>query len=368
MTTDGRLAAGDDLGPEREVVLRRPEVGLRAAVVVDNTAAGVAIGGVRMAVDATLEECRRLARAMTLKNATAGLRHGGGKAVIAADPRRPSAEKERLVRAFARAIADLSDYVPGPDMGTNETAMAWVRDEIGRAVGLPRVLGGVPLDAIGATGFGLAVAAEVAAERVGLALAGARVAVQGYGAVGRHAAHQLVARGARVVAVADRGGTAADPTGLDLATLDAAKADGRSVVDAAGVRRATSEAIVEVPCEIWIPAARPDVVTAANVARLDTRLVLEGANIPVTAEAEAALHARGVLCVPDFVANAGGVVCAAVEYAGGDEAAAVAAIEAKIRANTVAVLDAAGDLPPRPAAVALAEGRVRAAMGYRRFR
>jgi len=123
----------DPLGPEQILHLWQEKLGLEAIVVVDNTACGVAIGGVRMAPDVTLEECFRLARAMTFKNAAAGLRHGGGKAVIRADPAMPAPEKERLVRGFARAIRDLEAYVPGPDMGTDETAMAWIRDEIGRS-------------------------------------------------------------------------------------------------------------------------------------------------------------------------------------------------------------------------------------------
>jgi hypothetical protein len=154
---------GDEVGPRKTVLLREPRVGLEAIVVVDNIACGPAIGGVRMAPDVTLEEVGRLARAMTFKNAAAGLAHGGGKAGIIADPSCPAARKEALVRAFARMITELTEYIPGPDMGTDETCMAWVRDEIGRAVGLPRVVGGIPLDEIGATGFGLAVAAEVAA-------------------------------------------------------------------------------------------------------------------------------------------------------------------------------------------------------------
>ena len=109
-------------------------------------------------------------------------------------------------------------------------------------------------------------------------------------------------------------------------------------------------------------------LTGDTVGRLDTRLVLEGANIPATPAAEAALHARGVRCLADFVANAGGVICAAVDYAGGDETAAVATIETRIRADVAAVLDAAADRPPRAAAVALAEARVAEAMAYRRFR
>jgi glutamate dehydrogenase/leucine dehydrogenase len=115
-----------------------------------------------MASDVTVEEVARLARAMTLKNAAAGLPHGGGKGGIAAAPGQDSRKKEKLIRAFGRAIATLTDYIPGPDMGTDETCMAWLKDEMGRAVGIPEVLGGIPLDTIGATGYGVAVGAEIA--------------------------------------------------------------------------------------------------------------------------------------------------------------------------------------------------------------
>jgi glutamate dehydrogenase/leucine dehydrogenase len=104
-----------------------------------------------MAPDVSLDECYRLARAMTWKNAAAGLPHGGGKSVISADPRMPAEQKEQIIRSFAQSIGDLADYIPGPDMGTNETCMAWIKDETGRAVGLPSVVGGIPLDEIGAT-------------------------------------------------------------------------------------------------------------------------------------------------------------------------------------------------------------------------
>ena len=152
----------DKIGPKKIVTIYDPSCGLKAVLVVDNVAAGPSIGGTRMAPDVSLEECFRLARAMTLKNAAASLAHGGGKSVIFADPAMDPDAKQTLIRAFARAVGEIADYIPGPDMGTNETAMAWIRDEIGRAVGLPREIGGIPLDEIGATGFGLAIAAEVA--------------------------------------------------------------------------------------------------------------------------------------------------------------------------------------------------------------
>jgi len=194
---------GDELGPAKILILREPRVGLEAVVVIDDVACGPAIGGVRMAPDVTLPEVCRLARAKTFKNAAAGLPHGGGKSGILADPTCSPRQKEALVRTFARMIRELTEYIPGPDMGTSEVCMAWIKDEIDRAVGLPRALGGIPLDEIGATGFGLAVAAEVATAGATLSLKGARVAIQGFGAVGQHAARFLVRRGARVVAASD---------------------------------------------------------------------------------------------------------------------------------------------------------------------
>jgi glutamate dehydrogenase (NAD(P)+) len=360
----------DELGPAKLVTIWEPALGLRAVVAIDNVACGPAIGGVRMAPDADSEEAFRLARAMTLKNAAAGLAHGGGKSVIIADPAQPLESKEALIRSFARAIRDLVEYVPGPDMGTDERAMAWIRDEIGRAVGLPRELGGIPLDVIGATGLGLAVAAEVAQDFSTVKLAGARVAVQGFGAVGIHAARFLAQKGATLVAAADSSCMLHDAGGLDLDALIALKRSGARLADAASGHKASRDAILGVACDIWIPAARPDVVRASEADRLDARLVLEGANVPITGEAEQRLHARGVLVVPDFIANAGGVICAAVEYAGGTESEALGAIETKLRANTRAVLEVSrrDGAPPRQAALKLATDRVRAAASYRRWR
>jgi len=360
----------DPLGPAKIIEIYEPSLALKAVLVVDNVACGPAIGGIRLGPNVTIEECFRLARVMTLKNAAAGLPHGGGKSVIVGDPSVGRAEKERMIRAFARAIADIKDYIPGPDMGTDERAMAWVKDEIGRAVGLPREIGGIPLDEIGATGLGVAVAAEAAPEFAGVALRGARVAVQGYGAVGRHAAHFLKERGALIVAVADSKGTLVDPGGIDLDELDVLKREGRSVTEALSGEKLPGEAIIDVSCEIWIPAAQPDVLREDNVERLQAKLVVEGANIPATPEAEARLHARNVLVVPDFIANAGGVICGSVEYHGGTQAAALTVIEEKVRANTREVLDTARRTraTPRAAGVRIAEERVRRAMdGRRRF-
>lgn len=360
---------GDDLGPGKVIHVREPGIGLRAVLVVDNVARGPAIGGLRMAPDVSLEECARLARAMTLKNSAAGLAHGGGKSVLAGDPKLPAADKERLIRAFAHALRNETDYIFGPDMGTDEGCMAWVKDEIGRATGLPAELGGIPLDEIGATGWGLAQCAQVAARFAELALPGARVAVQGFGAVGKHAARFLAESGAILVAASDTRGTVQHPSGLDVGALIALKDAGKSVIDYAQGRKLGQDAILDVECDIWIPAARPDVVREDNAGRLRTRLVLQGANIPFTPGAEKALAARGVLVVPDFIANAGGVICAAMEYRGATRSEVFDVIAEKIRSNTEAVLREAGarGCLPREAATDLAVREVRKAMGRRRY-
>ena len=359
----------DELGPAKIIHVHEPRAGVKGILVVDNVACGPSIGGLRMAADVSLEECARLARTMTLKNAAAGLAHGGGKSVLIGDPRIPREKKERVIRTFAHALRNETDYIFGPDMGTDETCMAWIKDEIGRAVGLPASIGGIPLDEIGATGWGLSTAGEVAAPHAGLSLDGARVAIQGFGAVGKHAARFLSAKGTRLVAASDTRGTLVDPSGVDVAALIATKASGKTVCDHPRGEKRDVDAIVDVECDIWIPAARPDVIREDNVARLRTRLVLQGANIPFTPGAERSLHDRGVLVVPDFIANAGGVICAAMEYHGATESQAFQVIQEKIRANTLAVLEGAKahGVLPRAAAVALAEARVRDAMTYRRF-
>jgi glutamate dehydrogenase/leucine dehydrogenase len=360
----------DAFGPQRVLHLYRPQVGLKAIVVIDNTACGTAIGGVRMAPDVSAQECFRLARAMTWKNAAAGLPHGGGKSVIFGDSHMEAPKKEQLIRAFADAIHDIADYIPGPDMGTDELCMGWIKDETGRAVGLPAAIGGIPLDEIGATGFGVAACVDVAREFVGIELRGARVAVQGFGAVGKHAARFLTDKGAILVGASDSTGTLVDQSGLDVPALVALKNSGRPLHDHQKGQKRDVDSIIDVECDIWIPAARPDVLRADNVGRLKTRLVPQGANIPCTPEAEQALHARDILVIPDFIANAGGVICASIEFRGGTERAAFDYIDERIRTNTRAVLEESRSTNsmPRHAALAIAERRVRAAAQTRRWR
>jgi glutamate dehydrogenase/leucine dehydrogenase len=358
----------DGVGPEAVFLLRDVNSGVSAIVVVDNLACGPAIGGVRMASDVTVDEVARLARAMTLKNALARLPHGGGKAGIVADPLMPAGEKEGVIRWFAQAIRDLHGYIPGPDMGTDERCMAWIHDEIGRSVGLPAALGGIPLDELGATGYGLAVAAEAAAAAGLLELHGARVAIQGFGAVGSHAARFLAERGACIVAVSDRRGATGDPTGLPVEDLIAWMRAGGQLADFAAGAPLERDSVIGTDCDILVPAARPDVISEANAHTVKAKLVLEGANIPVTTEAEATLHDRGVLCLPDWVVNAGGVICASAEYAGESRARAFDLIAQTIRDNTAAVIERSRGQSELPRVVAeeLAAASLSEAMSFRR--
>jgi glutamate dehydrogenase (NAD(P)+) len=363
------FAFADGLGPAKVIHVHDPTIGLKAILVVDNVAIGPSIGGLRMAPDVSAKECFRLARAMTLKNAAAGLPHGGGKSVLYGDPRMEAAGKERLIRAFAYALRHEDSYIFGPDMGTDEGCMAWIKDEIGRSVGLPRALGGIPLDEIGATGWGLRHVTEVALRYRDFGIKGARIAVQGFGAVGKHVARFLAAEGAVLVAAGDSCGTIHDPGGLDVEALVRLKDAGQGVCDYPRGEKLARDAIIDVECDIWIPAARPDVIHEDNVQRLKTRLVIQGANIPFTVGAEKVLHERGVLVVPDFIANAGGVICAASEYRGATQSEAFQVIAEKLRANTEEVLAAVRreKILPRAAAMNLAVARVKTAMGYRRW-
>ena len=254
-------ALTDEYGPEKVVYLYEPRSGMKGIVVIDNIAAGPAIGGIRMAPDVTTDEVFRLARAMTWKNALAGLRHGGGKAGILADPKTPN--KEQLIRHFAQAIEHLHGYIPGPDMGTDETAMAWVRDEIGRSVGLSKVLGGIPLDQVGATGFGIAICGEIAQEFNEVQLDGARVCHSGFRQ--RRSARGPLPRRAR--RDPDRRPSDLDGTAPLIPTASTSRSSSNSSARPVrsrsiehGEKLSAATTFLGLDCDILVPAARPDVI------------------------------------------------------------------------------------------------------------
>lgn len=356
----------DEIGPEKIIHLYEPRTKMKAIVVVDNTAAGPAIGGVRMAPDVTLNEVRRLARAMTYKNVMAGLPHGGGKSGIIADPK--TVNKEQVIRTFARCIENILEYIPGPDMGTDEASMAYVYDETSRAVGLPRELGGIPLDEIGATGYGVAECTDVAKDYINLDLNGARVTIEGLGNVGKPAARFLAEKGAILVGTSDSKGTIYNSKGLNVEELIRIKESTGSVINYKDGEILKTTDLLLINTDIFIPAARPDVISDANSDVVDAKMIIEGANIPITESAEKLLHDRGILVVPDFVANAGGVITASVEYHGGTELIALDRTKSMVRKNTKELLDKvySDKTYPRETAVGIAKQRVMRAMKYRK--
>lgn len=371
------FALMDDWGPERVVCVSDRRTGMRGVLVLDNTARGMGKGGTRMSPDLSVREVARLARTMTWKWAAVDLFYGGAKAGILGDPKAPN--KEEVLRAFARALADEvpERYVFGLDMGLAEADAAIFVDELdsrGVSTGLPRALGGTPYDQVGVTGFGVAEVVDAAAGQVGMDLAGSRVVIQGFGAVGAHAARRLVQLGACVVGVSNAEGTLSDPAGLEVERLLSLRAQaGDSGIQDYGVSLLPVDAALELDCDILVPAARQDVIDAPLAGRLSARLVVEGANLPTSAEARQVLHARGVAVVPDFIANAGGIIAAAFSMDARDSAFTVdesrvfELVSQKLRPNAVAVLQdsARTGRTTYEAALAMAQSRVHEAMRAR---
>ena len=366
----------DEWGPEKIVCVSDRKTGMRGVLVLDNTALGMGKGGTRMSPTLTVREVARLARTMTWKWAAVDLYHGGAKAGILGDPSSPN--KEAILRAFARALANEvpAEYVFGLDVGLSERDSAIFVDELrdrGAAVGLPRQLGGLPYDELGVTGYGVAEAADAAARTIGLNLAGARVTIQGFGAVGQAAAERFVALGAIVVSVSTSVGAVQDPDGLDIKRLVALREQVRDDCVLEYGNTLPADAALSVHTDILVPAAREDVIDDHIALTTTAKLVVEGANLPTIPSAQEILHKRGVAVIPDFIANAGGIIAAAYSMGARYSAFAVdpdeifTMISTKVRANVVAVLDTSlrGGVTTHEAAYRLAQDRVRTAMEIR---
>lgn len=291
-----------------------------------NLSRGPGKGGVRYHPDVTLEEVMALAAWMSIKNAAVNLPYGGAKGGIRVDPKQLSMkELERMTRRYTSEIGIIigpQQDIPAPDVNTNAQVMAWMMDTYsmnvgatatGVVTGKPVHLGG-SLGRVKATGRGVFVTGREAAQRLGLKLEGARLAVQGFGNVGSVAAELFVEAGAKLVAVQDHSGTVHTESGLDVAALQAhVKATG-GVGGFKGGEALQSEEFWDVPTDILIPAALEGKITPARAQRLKTRMVLEGANGPTLPEADDILADRGILVVPDVICNAGGVTVSYFEW------------------------------------------------------
>jgi glutamate dehydrogenase (NAD(P)+) len=366
----------DEWGPQKVVCVSDRKTGMRGVLVIDNTARGIGKGGTRMSSTLTVHEVSRLARTMTWKWAAVDLYHGGAKAGILADPTSP--DKEGILRAFARALRNEvpSEYVFGLDMGLTERDAAIFADELGDrggAVGLPRALGGLPYDELGVTGYGVAEATESAARAIDLPISGASVAIQGFGAVGQAAAERLLDLGAVITAVSTARGAVVDSNGIDVVRLAKLRSEFSDdcVREYGGALGA--DAALETGAQILVPAAREDVIDKDLAGRTEAKLVVEGANLPTTPAAREVLHERGIVVVPDFIANAGGIVAAAhsmdARYSPFtvDPADVFSMISTKMRANaeTIVIESRRRGTTPHDTAQEIARHRVREAMRLR---
>ena len=291
-----------------------------------NLARGSAKGGIRYHLAVNLDEIRALAMWMTWKSAVVNIPCGGAKGGVVVNPKALShSELESLTRRYATEISILigpNEDIPAPDMGTDGRVMAWIMDtismhrgytEAGVVTGKPVSVGGT-LGRQEATGRGILYVVQEAARQYGVALEGATVAVQGYGNVGAVAASLLSRAGARVVAVSDSSGGVHNGQGLKIDALSRLKREGAALVQAPDGDHVTNEELLTLPVDFLVPAALENQITAANAADLRARFVIEGANGPTTPEADAILHNKGIIVVPDILANAGGVIVSYFEW------------------------------------------------------
>ncbi len=287
---------------------------------------GPAKGGIRYHPDVTLEEVMALAAWMTWKCAVVGIPFGGGKGGVACDPSKMSkGELERLTRRYTADLIDVigpESDVPAPDVNTNEQTMAWIMDTYSMHARhtVTSVVTGKPLELGGsagrreATGRGVLFVIREAAKKIGMSLKGAKVVVQGFGNVGSVAANLLAQDGALIVGVSDVKGGVANPQGLDLPALMKQLMEKKTVAGFAGGTPVEGKKILEVPCDILIPAALENQITHVNASRISARIIAEGANGPTTHQADKILNKAGVMVIPDILANSGGVTVSYFEW------------------------------------------------------
>ena len=329
-----RFFVSDDRAPEQLIHVVDPASGdVWGFVVVDDTRRGPGLGGIRMATDVTLGEVRRLARAMTLKNSVANLPFGGGKAGIVCDPVMMALNpgmKRDMIGLFAEALFSVEQYIPAPDMGTDETDVQQIYEYFSERLGTPQHMrggasrppdkGGIPIDDWGLTAHSVFVAACTVEElEPDFKLDGAQVLIQGYGNVGSVTASKLSEAGAVITGASDIQGALWNPKGLNVDELNSIRREPGGIFNYSGSveKRFEPEQIdwlLEAPCDILIPAARPDAITARNADRIQCRKIFQGANTPSNKMTEYYLqNRRGIVSYSDFIVNVGGVIGCAVE-------------------------------------------------------
>ncbi|MCE2772595.1 MAG: Glu/Leu/Phe/Val dehydrogenase [Bacteroidetes bacterium] len=331
------------LDPSVAEILRHPkkEVKVSLPIVMDNgsiqvfegyrtvhsTHLGPSKGGIRYAMDVNDDEVRALAAWMTVKCAIANLPYGGGKGGIKCDPRKMSVgELERLTRAYTRAMADIfgvNKDIPAPDMGTGKREMAWLVDEFNKVTGedQPGVTTGKPITLGGsrgreaATGRGVMVASLAAMKKIGINHKTATAAVQGFGNVGSHASRLLASKNIKIVAISDHTAAFHNEKGIDIdAALRYVAQNGNMLKGFTGGDEISNNDLITCNVDLLVPAAIQGVITAANAKDIKAKLIVEGANGPTEAEADAILNDKGIVVVPDVLANGGGVTVSYFEW------------------------------------------------------
>lgn len=291
-----------------------------------NSTLGPYKGGVRYHHGVNLGEVVGLAALMTFKNSLMGLPYGGGKGGICVDPTKLSrTEKQNLTRRYTSEIGPFigpTKDIPAPDVGTDAQTMAWMMDTYSQEQGYaqPGVVTGKPVEIggslgrVGATGLGAVFVAERAFERKGMSLNGARIAIQGFGNVGSHAALYAHERGAKIIAVSDVKGGIFNGDGLNVTELMEHVKATKSVEGFPGSKKISNEELLELDCDALFPCALENVIDSKNADRIKAKIIIEGANGPVTNNATTILHSKGIYVVPDVIANGGGVVVSYFEW------------------------------------------------------
>ena len=342
----------DEFGPEYVINIYDPELKMEGFLVIDNTILGPGKGGIRMTPNVTAEEVFRLARTMTFKNALADLPFGGAKAGIVWHGGSDELKK-KFLQSFASKIKFLTPkkYISAPDVNTGEKEMKWfveATDNWRSATGKPAnycmaVFGkkgekcGIPHE-YGSTGYGVAKTTQAAAEILGIDIKGARVAIHGFGNVGTFAYKFLTDMGAKVVALADHEAAIYEENGFDKKEIEKIIDHKKTLKDYPFGQKISAAGFWEIETDILIPASITNVINDSNKNKIKTKLIVEAGNIPMSEDIEKEFLQKNIWVVPDFIANAGGVISSYAEYRGYNPKRMMDTVEKKIVKNVTIVL------------------------------
>ncbi len=357
----------DRFGPEYIIKVYDPKIGMEGFLVIDNTILGPGKGGIRMSANVTEEEVLRLARAMTWKNALVEIPFGGAKAGIIW-PGGSDDLKKQYVQSFARAIKPFTPkkYIAGPDVNTGEKEMQWFVEATGnwrsatgkpanicmKFFGKPGEKCGIPHE-FGSTGFGVALVVAETAKALNIDISGARVAIHGFGNVGTFTYTHLLNMGAVIVAIADKNSIIFNDNGLKNDEIQKIIKNKLLLSECKECSCISSKEFWKIPVDFLIPASVTDVINDSNKNDIQAKAIIEAGNIPMRENIEEELFQKGIFILPDFVANAGGVISSYAEYRGYNPKKMLELVERKIRKSTRLVLGQSIKLKRNPRDVAL---------------